>query len=233
MTIRRKKGIKKIFYALEDCIYMANNKVSDSIRCSRPIKMMFSSYGFRSPIIREKYAKVIKQDETLKKKSCMIIPFAGFNTEKTYESEKGGLIEFGFDPSMISLLDKDHIPFYVPDYIYVPGGDPFKLLSNINEYVLRSEVRLRVLTYKSVYIGVSAGAYVACPDIEYVKHLEDDNVIHEDYSALGLVQNSIVCHSDHYSYSQIKSCENVSGKEVISIRDDQLVCYRNGKIEYV
>ena len=80
---------------------------------------------------------------------------------------------------------------------------------------------------------MSAGAYVACPDIEYMKQLEDDNVIHEDYSALGLVQNSIVCHSDHYSYSQIKSSENISGKEVISIRDDQLVCYRNGRIEYV
>lgn len=121
----------------------------------------------------------------------------------------------------------------MPDYIYIPGGDPFKLLSKIKENVLKSEIRLRVLTYKTVYIGVSAGAYVACPDIEYVKQLEDDNVIHEDYSALGLVQSSIVCHSDHYSYSQINSCESVFGRIVISIRDDQLVYYQNGKVEYI
>ena len=212
---------------------MASNKISDSVRCSRPVKMMFSSFGFRSPVMREKYAKVIKQGGALKEKSCMIIPFAGFNVERTFDAEKDGLIEFGFDPSMISVLGKDHIPFYVPDYIYVPGGDPFKLLSKIKEYVLRSEVRLRVLTYKTVYIGVSAGAYVACPDIEYVKQLEDDNVMHEDYSALGLIQNCIVCHSDHYSYSRIKSCEKVSGKKVITIRDDQLVYCQNGIIEYV
>ena len=212
---------------------MASNIINNSIRCSRPVKMIFSSFGFRSPIMREKYAKVIKQDNTLKEKSCTIIPFAGFNIEKTFDAEKTGLIEFGFDPSMISVLDKDHMPFCAPDYIYVPGGDPFKLLYNIREYVLKSEVRLRVLTYKTVYIGVSAGAYVACPDIEYVKQLEDDNVVNEDYSALGLVQNCIVCHSDHYSYSQIKSCENVSGNEVITIRDDQLVYYQNGRIEYV
>ena len=212
---------------------MVSNKVSDSVRCSRSVKMMFSSYGFRSPVMREKYAKVIKQDETLKKKSCMIIPFAGFNVERTFDLEKDGLIEFGFDPSMITVLGKEHIPLYVPDYIYVPGGDPFKLLSKIKEYILKSEIRLRVLTYKTVYIGVSAGAYVACPDIEYVKQLEDDNVMHEDYSALGLIQNSIVCHSDHYSYAQIKSCERVSGVEVITIHDDQLVYFQNGKIEYV
>lgn len=108
LTIRQRKGIKSVVRALEDCIDMASNKVSDSIRCSRPVKMMFSSYGFRSPFMREKYSKVIKQDKTLKKKSCMIIPFAGFNTEKTFDAKKSGLIEFGFDSSMITVLGKDH-----------------------------------------------------------------------------------------------------------------------------
>ena len=212
---------------------MAINIISDNVNCSHPVKMLFSSFGFRSPVMREKYAKVIKQDETLQKKSCLIIPFAGFNVERTFDAEKDGLIEFGFDSSMISVLDKDHMPFYAPDYIYVPGGDPFKLLSSIREYALKSEVRLRVLTNKTFYIGVSAGAYVACHDIEYVKQLEDDNVLQEDYSALGLIKKCIVCHSDHYSYSQIKSCESVSGIEAITIRDDQLVYYQEGKWDYL
>lgn len=171
-----KKRDKCVVRAMEDCIDMISNKVSNSVRCSRPVKMMFSSYGFRSPVMREKYAKVIKQDEALKKKSCMIIPFAGFNTEKTFDVKKCGLIEFGFDSERV--FNADHVALVttpVPDLIYVPGGDPFKLLTEIRERNLIPKIRKWVLDCKSIYVGVSAGAYVASQYIAYVKQLEDDN----------------------------------------------------------
>ena len=55
---------------------------------TRSLKMIFSSFGFNSPILSEKFAKVIPQDESLQEKTCFVIPYAGFNTDKTFEREK-------------------------------------------------------------------------------------------------------------------------------------------------
>lgn len=48
----------------------------------RPLRLLLSSYGFNSPIMRDKFAKVLLQDESLCKKTCMVIPYAGFDVEK-------------------------------------------------------------------------------------------------------------------------------------------------------
>ena len=220
---------------IEDRVDSVIQRASEEIRCSKPVEMIFSSFGFRSPIMREKFAKIIPQNRTLKDKTCLIIPFAGFDIEKTFELEKQGLVDFGFNEKKI-LSVHDHsftTCFFVPDYIYVPGGDPFKLLSEIKKRTLRSEIRHRVLTYKTVYIGVSAGAYVASPNIEYVKQLEDDNYGENEYNALGLVTSLIICHADHYSFSQIQYCEEISQTKPILVKDDQVVYFKNDKWSYV
>lgn len=124
-------------------------------------------------------------------------------------------------------------PSFVPDYIYVSGGDPFKLLSEIRKRKLYSRIRRLVLTNKTSYIGVSAGAYIASKSIEYVKQLEDDDYEENEYRALGLVSNPIICHSDHYSHSQIKSCEIIAMAKSILIRDDQLVHLKSDNWHYI
>ena len=198
MAVIQKRG--SFLIAMDDGIDNIAKRASEEIHSSRPTEMIFSSFGFRSPIISEKYANVIPQDKSIKEKTCLIIPFAGFNFERTAELEKEGLVNFGFAPDNVIAFSDDVLsaPMFIFDYIYVPGGDPFKLLSEIKKRSLRSEIRHRVLTYKTAYIGVSSGAYVASNNIEYVKQLEDDNWGENDYEALGLVPNPIICHKDHY-----------------------------------
>ena len=198
-------------------------------------KLLLSSFGFNSPIMREKFAKVILQDDCLSEKNCYALPYAGFDVDKTFEREKRGLIEFGFSPDKIKFVkNRLDIASESPDFIYVPGGNPFKLLHSIKEMNLVNEIIDCVRNKGSVYIGVSAGADIATKDIAYVLQLEDNNEINNgDYKALGLIHESVLCHYDHYSFATLKACREVSGDTIITINDEQLLKYENGSFEYV
>lgn len=197
--------------------------------------ILLSSFGLNAPIMREKFAKVITQDESLHEKTCLVIPYAGFDAEKTFEKEKQGLVNFGFDPDKIVFVrSRFDIAHCFPDYIYVPGGDPFKLLNAVREIEILHDIVECVRDKRTVYIGVSAGADIATKSIEYVMQLEDNNVIKDKlFGALGLIDKSILCHYDHYSYSTLKVCEEVSGRTVMTIKDDQLLMFEDGNWSYV
>ena len=201
----------------------------------KPLRLLLSSYGFNTSIMREKYAKVISQGDDLCEKTCLIVPYAGFDVEKTFEREKQGLVSFGFAPqNIVFVKSRFDIVHSFPDYIYVPGGDPFKLLNTIREIEILHDIVECVKDKRAVYIGVSAGADIATKSIEYVMQLEDNNVIRDNrFDALGLINESILCHYDHYSYSTLKECQEVSNNAIIPINDDQLVSFENGKWEYV
>lgn len=201
-------------------------------KCS---KLLFSSFGLNSTVLREKFAKVIPQDESLQEKTCIVIPYAGFDAEKTFEREKQGLIDFGFNPNKVVFVKSNFdIAHCIPDYIYVPGGDPFKLLNIIREKGLFDDIVKCVIDKRAVYIGVSAGADIATENIEYVMQLEDNNVVRDKrFGALGLITESILCHYDHYSYSTLKACQEVSNRSVVTVNDDQLLMFENGKWSYV
>ena len=90
-----------------------------------PVKLIFSSFGFNKPIPAEKFALVIDREQ-VKDKTCFVLPYAGFNVEKTFEREKAGLVNFGFSPENVLMLEREEqILEKAPDYLYVPGGDPF------------------------------------------------------------------------------------------------------------
>ena len=182
--------------------------------------------------MREKFAKVIPQDESLQEKTCLVIPYAGFDAEKTFEREKQGLVDFGFNPEKIELVRNSFdIAFRFPDYIYVPSGDPFKLLNAVRENKILHDIIECVMDKHAVYVGVSAGADIATENIEYVMQLEDNNVIRDNrFGALGLITESILCHYERYSYSTLRACEQISGRSVMTIKDEQLLMFENGRM---
>jgi len=121
-----------------------------------------------------------------------------------------------------------------PDYIYVTGGDPFKLLTTVRELGINSSIVDCVTNKNSVYIGVSAGADIASDNIEYVTLLEDNNYINtNDFKALGLISKTPLCHCDRRSPSLIKKCEEISTNPVVTIRDDELLVYKDGVFKYI
>lgn len=196
------------------------------------MKILLSSFGFESPILRAKYEHVMQTGEGFLEKTCVIIPYAGYNCEVTGEVEKRHLVEFGFDAGNIFVADGEGAfgcELAEIDYIYVPGGDPFKLLNMLKQFELCERIKELILEKGAVYIGVSAGAYVATSNIEYVTQLEDNNVIEDDFVGLGLISEGVICHADHYSYSTYKACEEILDKTIIRINDDELWLYEDGR----
>ena len=109
--------------------------------------LILSSFGFRSPVICEKKKEIIT-DTT--EKSVVIIPFAGFNAEKTAIYETEALVKFGFSPKGIYIIDSVPNMDFSPDYIYVPGGNPFKLLSELNRMKYIKKLKIGFKTVRTI-----------------------------------------------------------------------------------
>ncbi len=184
--------------------------------------IILSSFGFRSPIVSQKIREYVSQPED---KKVLMIPFAGFNNINTGIRESDGLVAFGFSAENIFILDAGNAAEAkntVFDYIYVPGGDPFKLLFELREINFLGEI-LRMLKNGSTYIGVSAGASLATVDIGYVAQLEDDNYSLSDYSGLGLIDDCVLCHIDQYSPATVIACKSVCrDRKLFGIRNDEI-----------
>lgn len=76
-------------------------------------------------------------------------------------------------------------------------------------------------------MGFSAGAYLACDDIEYVKHYDKnyDYITDGNFHALGLTDKYVLCHFDYRDEKDIQLCRLHIGDEpeLITINNDQLV----------
>ncbi len=165
--------------------------------------------------------------------NVLIIPLACM-----FESETGGKEKFyaeklGFKKENIYVFDSaSPQEFMERDYslIVVMGGNTFKLLYMVRKYNLDSFIRQQV-SKGADYFGASAGAYLACPNINYVKLFDDNNYIaesdigKEEFNALGLTDKYVLCHFDIRGVEEIKMCNELIGgsPDIITIRETQLV----------
>ncbi len=193
------------------------------VRCGEEGDLVFTSYGFCRPGMTELFEKAIPR-EGLAEKTCLLIPFAGYSLEKTIENERLGLIKYGFLDANITVAEEGKsFPFKRYDYIYVPGGDPFRLRDAVERMSITGFLRKLVKERGTTYIGVSAGAYLATGDMGYVSRLESCEHYQCRLPALGLFQANIVCHAEHYSEDDLKACRRLDGTQTYHLRDDQLM----------
>lgn len=192
------------------------------------MKLIFTSYGFQSPVVCDKLRDSIDTDG----KRMFIIPCAGFDSIGTGAREKKAAVRFGFEENKVYIFDEacpEVCKGMVFDYVYVSGGDPFKLLSAVRKYGLNETIK-RCRTY----IGVSAGAYIACGDIEYVKLLEDDDYIFDDYIGLGLFNGRIICHYDLYGSGVYSQCRMAYPDGVFyTLENGQAAVVEKNEWEYI
>ncbi len=143
---------------------------------------------------------------------------AGFHVEEID-------IEGKSEPQLKKLLEDK-------DIIYVQGGNTFYLLKYVKESGFDKVIK-DLVDKGIIYIGVSAGSYIACPTIEMAnwKHPEDKNIVGlTDLTGLNLVPFLL---SVHYKpeYEEILKKEISATKYVVKIlTDEQAILVRNGKI---
>ncbi len=182
--------------------------------------LILSSYGFESPIITDKLLKTFSLDEKI-----LIIPFAGFDNAVTAKKQQKFLEDFGFKKENIFACTLEEPLKYFNeniDLIYVPGGNPFKLLKEAHNKDLIPKIR-ELLKKNVSYFGVSSGADFLCEDLTYLKKLEDDDYNLKSCEGIGIIKENILCHADQRGYTDIKTLKEADpAKEILLIRNDEV-----------
>ena len=134
-------------------------------------------------------------------KTVTYIPTAGIaeETEGMIEDETNTLESLGLTvealdvstasyESIVSTLTKN-------DIIFVGGGNTFYLLQELRRSGA-DKILIQEVNKGKLYIGESAGAIIACPDIGYCVGMDSPEKAPEltDYTGLGLVDFYIVPH---------------------------------------
>lgn len=93
--------------------------------------------------------------------------------------------------------------------VCISGGNIFYLLQELKKKHLTALLARRIRE-GMFYIGESAGAIIASPDIEYTQIMDDKTVAPEltDYTALNVFDHSVLPHLGEYPF-ETSSCETL------------------------
>jgi len=145
------------------------------------------------------------------------------------EKDKKALIDAGLDVTVVDLVGKtqEQVSKELAEFeiIFVAGGNTFYLLEMMNRCGFK-DVLKKLLLQGVIYVGSSAGSIVLCPDIDYVKELDDASKTKLDSSnGLGFVDFYVLPHYDKEKYSS--KCEAILDQyknlNIIPISDSQMI----------
>lgn len=186
--------------------------------------LILSSSGFSTTQVRLKIGEIIED----KSKNMLIIPLASSLGMETAERERNCAAMLGFKKDNIYIFDESKPTELLGmefGYIAVLGGNTLRLLKKIREYHLDTFIKEQV-SNGAIYLGFSAGAYLACDDIEYVKHFDynDGFITDDNFHALGLTDKYVLCHFNYRGEKEIQLCRLHIGDEpeLITLNNDQL-----------
>ncbi len=184
--------------------------------------ILLSSFGLCFPLIAEKAKEHIKPENM----KVLLIPFAGFHDGKTAAREiNKGLLPFGFDIDNIYTLYVEEPDIYKDvkfDLVYVPGGNPFKLLYEAQKCDLYSWISRLVQEEGCSYFGISSGADFACENIAYLQLVDECNYQLKDYNGLGLIKEKVLCHVDQRDMATLQLVKQYDDRKTIFLRNDEL-----------
>lgn len=119
------------------------------------------------------------------------------------------------------------------ELVYVEGGNTFYLLKAIRESGFEKIIK-ELLPKGLIYMGASAGAYVACPTIEMAAWEHQDKYDHygvTDLTAMNLVPFLVTVHYTPEYRELLKEKISAARYPVRILSDDQAFLVRDEKVE--
>jgi len=121
------------------------------------------------------------------------------------------------------------------DVIIVNGGNTFFLLDWVKKSGFDKVVK-KLIDQGKIYVGISAGSYIACPTIEHGKwkHLDDPDVVgRTDLDALHLIDFLMVAHyADQYKEA-VENGVKTTTYPVVTLTDQQAIIVDCEKVKIV
>ena len=144
---------------------------------------------------------------------------------------------YNYEELDIDGKNKEWLESYLKDFeaVFVQGGNSFYLLKAIRESGFDSVIK-KLLPGGFVYIGASAGSYVACPTIEMAGLGHQDKYNHygvADLTAMGLVPFLMSVHYSPENKDILKEKIAKTSLPVKILTDDQAILIQDDKVELV
>ncbi len=203
------------------------------------MKLLLTSQGFeKNPKIGKEFLELIgKPADRIK---VIFIPTASeAESYKDYiEDDKKNLLKLGIKEANIKTLHLNHKINYleVEDYdvIHVCGGNTFYLLKKVRESGFDKIIK-NFVEEGGVYMGISAGSYIACPTIEAAtwKHADRNVVGLKDLTALNLVPFLFTAHYAAKFKAIIDKAEANTKYEVKRLTDRQTLLVTDKEIRLI
>lgn len=196
------------------------------------MQLFLSSAGLPKEV-RESFLEILPgKPEDLK---VAFIPTAAYpEINQTYlELAKDELKRMGFvDIIELDIKNEQVVKIEevlnTSDIVYVNGGNTFFLLHWVRQSGF--DKILKVLKNKEmIYLGVSAGSYIACPTIEMAnwKHQDRNVVGMEDFTALNLVPFLLTAHFEDNHKQAIFDGARSTPLPVVALNDKQAIVVSN------
>jgi dipeptidase E len=159
------------------------------------------------------------------------IPTAGdpYGGNKPWmDADRAKLVDLGFEVEDFDLKGKTEAEVREAlekvDVIFVAGGNTFHLLNEANKSGF-SKVVPELVKKGTIYIGSSAGSYIACPSIVHAgwKHADRNQVGLKDLTGLGLVDFLVVCHYESKWKEIVEAGRKSTPYPVRAITDEEFI----------
>lgn len=165
-------------------------------------------------------ASKVKKDVSFVEKQNRQLEDAGFQIEEVDIAGKNN------DQLRTILDDKD--------ILYVQGGNTFYLLKHVRESGFGQLVKA-YLEQGKIYVGVSAGSYIACPTIEMAtwKDPQINRFGVEDLAAMNLVPFFLTVHYEPKWDALLREKIPQSKYPVRILKDTQAIIIKDDKTSFV
>lgn len=188
--------------------------------------------------VKEEILKILPKPAN-QTKVAHIITASKVEVDLSYlEKDSQIMKEVGLDIENIDIEKKSEKELRIilkdKDIIYVQGGNAFYLLKHTRasgfDRVVKESINRGV-----IYIGVSAGSYIACPTIEMAtwKHQDRDRAGLTDLTALNLVPFLVTVHYEPKYRDILKKAIAKSKYPVKILTDNQALLIRGNTVQLV
>lgn len=160
------------------------------------------------------------------------------NNKPWADADRASLIEVGFQVTDYGLRDKreDEVRTELSKYdiIFVAGGNPFYLLDQARKSGF-IKIAEELTEQGVIYIGSSAGSYLACPTVEtgLWKSPDKNRIGLKDFTALGFVDFLIFAHFEPKYEGAFQTGKRTTKYPVITLTDKQFVFWEDGDYKVI
>lgn len=188
--------------------------------------------------VKEEILKILPKPANEIKVAYIITASKSEEDTSYVDKDRKIMIDVGFSIEEIDIRGKDEKELREmlknKDIVYVQGGNTFYLLKYVKESGFDKVIK-ELIQKGLIYIGVSAGSYIACPTIEAALWKDQDkNIVGlEDLTAFNLVPFLLIVHYIPKYKEVIKKGISNSKYPVRILTDDQAILVRDNKVELV